>query len=100
MANTVFRQGAPQFLGLGGVLRKFVKHFGIISQPLTNLLKKNTIFLLTFEHDTAFHTLKVALSTALVLALPDFSLPFAVETDACLNGVRTVLTQQGHPLDY
>ena len=42
----------------------------------------------------------LTLSTSLVLALPDFSLPFAVETDACLNGVRTVLTQQGHPLDY
>jgi hypothetical protein len=46
------------FLGLVGCYRKFVRHFGIISQPLTNLLKKGVLFIWTSVHDKAFHTLQ------------------------------------------
>lgn len=35
-----------------------------------------------------------------VLALPDFTRPFAIETDACDTGVGAVLTQGGHPTAY
>ena len=52
------------FLGLAGYYRKFVKHFGIISKPLTNLLKKNITFCWTQEHDTTFQCLKTTLSQA------------------------------------
>jgi hypothetical protein len=88
------------FLGLAGYYRKFVQHFGIISKPLTLLLKKNSRFLWTQEQDIAFHCLKTKLSQAPVLALPDFSKPFVLETDACDQGIGAVLMQGGHPLAY
>jgi hypothetical protein len=35
-----------------------------------------------------------------VLTIPNFSKPFAIETDACQYGVGAILIQDGHPLAY
>ena len=88
------------FLGLAGYYRKFIKNFGIIVKPLTELLRKGALFIWRKDHQVAFHTLQQALSSAPVLALPDFSLPFAIETDASGTGIGAVLMQKRHPLAY
>ena len=88
------------FLGLAGYYRRFVKHFGIISKPLTDLLRKGVVYVWTDSQDQAFSALKHALTTAPVLALPDFSRPFVVETDASGTGIGAVLMQGGHPLAF
>jgi len=66
------------FLGLAGYYRRFVCHFGMISRPLTDLLKKGAMFVWTSVQDQSF----TALTSAPVLALPDFSKPFVIEMDA------------------
>jgi len=88
------------FLGLAGYCIRFVKHFGIISKPLIDLLRKGAVYVWTDSQDKAFSALKHALTTALVLALPDFSPPFVVETDASGTGIEAVLMQGGHPLAF
>ena len=88
------------YWGFQVIIEKFVKHYAIISKPLTNLLKKSVPFVWTADTETSFQTLKQALVTAPVLALPDFSLPFSVETDTCGVGIGAVLSQNGHPLAY
>ena len=44
--------------------------------------------------------MKQALSEAPVLALPDFQVPFTVETDAFGVGMGAILSQRGHPIAY
>jgi hypothetical protein len=87
------------FLGLTSYYRKFVKNYGIISKPLTQLLTKKG-FEWTPEATVAFLALKQAMVQTPVLALPNFQLPFTVETDDGELGVGAVLMQLGHPIAY
>lgn len=75
-------------------------HFVSISKCLTDFLKKHTQFVWTEEHTKAFEILKEALVFAPVIAVPDFSKPFVVTTDASATGIRAILSQQGHPLTF
>lgn len=87
------------FLGLAGYYRKFVRNFAHIASPLTALLKKDA-FSWTTEAESSFQALKGALTHTPVLALPNFELPFVIDTDASGIGIGAVLTQNGHPLAY
>lgn len=88
------------FLGMAGYYRKFVRHFGLLSKPLTNLLKKGEQYIWTTSHQEAFDALKQALITSPVLALPNFSKPFTMEIDAFDKGIGAILQQEGHPIAY
>lgn len=88
------------FLGLAGYYHKFVRHFAVIARPLSDLLKKHSVFVWTPDHQEAFDALKAPLSSAPILATLDFTKPFCLETDTCGNGVGAVLMRSGHPLAY
>lgn len=54
----------------------------------------------TEQVTAAFLALKQAMVTTPVLRLPDFSLPFAIETDACVLGVGAVSLQEDHRVAF
>jgi hypothetical protein len=87
------------FLGLAGYYRKFVKEYGTIAAPLTALLRKDG-FAWTEEATTAFDALKHTITSAPILTLPDFTLPFIVECDASSYGFGAVLLQDQHPVAF
>jgi len=72
----------------------------MLSKPLTMLLKKGSQFQWTPLTQESFQLLQQALIQAPVLAIPDFSKPFVLETDASDLGIGAVLMQEGHPISY
>ncbi|GAU44890.1 hypothetical protein TSUD_400530 [Trifolium subterraneum] len=88
-----------RFIGLTGYYRRFIKAYAQIACPLTDLLRKDA-FVWKHEAETAFQSLKQAVTSAPVLGLPNFSEPFTLETDASGRGIGAVLGQQGHPIAY
>ena len=85
-----------QFLGFTGYYKRFVKDFAQISQPLYLLTERKTPFRRTKECDSAFKELWHCLVTAPIIANPDFSGPFILDTDANDTRIGTVLSQQDH----
>lgn len=87
------------FLGLTCHYRKFVRDYGGIASPLTEMLKKGA-YRWTRESESAFKQLKSSLMSPPVLAMPNFEEDFIVECDASKGGIRAVLMQSGHPLAF
>ena len=106
------------FLGLASYYRRFIPNFAHIAKCLHQLVgptnvkktkgkRKEAIsleeskklevtspkFVWASEHQKAFDTLKLALTTAPVLGYPNFEREFILKTDASLRGLGAVLSQ-------
>lgn len=82
-----------QFLGLCNFYRKFVKDYAKITVPINELLHKNYEFKWTDKCQTAFDTLKSALTSAPILAYADMSKPFVLSCDASGHAIGYILGQ-------
>ena len=106
------------FLGLASYYRRFIPQFAKFANPLHNLIhpimttKKHAHvklpplapnlppFKWTTEHLESLNKLKEALTSAPVLAYPNYVKHFILETDASLNGLGTVLSQEDDGGNY
>ncbi|CAN6552424.1 unnamed protein product [Malus baccata var. baccata] len=82
------------FLGHAGFYRWFIKDFSKISQPLCNLLAKDAQFVFYDACLEAFNKLKTLLTSAPIIAAPDWNLPFELMCDASNYAVGAVLGQR------
>ncbi|GBN87376.1 Retrovirus-related Pol polyprotein from transposon 17.6 [Araneus ventricosus] len=82
------------FLGLTGFYRKFIPKYSEIALPLTELTKDCNGFKWTEMEQSAFEKLKLYLTSEPCLALPDFSKPFAVCSDASRLALGAVLVKE------
>lgn len=87
------KREVQQFLGLANYYRRFVKDFATVAKPLHYLTEKTAKFEWTQQAQSAFEELRHRLVTAPVLAFPDYSKPFTLDTDASETGMGAVLSQ-------
>ena len=104
------------FIGLASYYRRFIPNFAKWAGPLHALIvpasfkqkirkgemKKSNLpeFQWAPACQEGFSQLKKALTEAPVLAYPDYSKPFILETDASLKGLGAVLSQKGITMKY
>nr|GEV71018.1 reverse transcriptase domain-containing protein [Tanacetum cinerariifolium] len=87
-------KGVRSFLGHAGFYRRFIQDFSKIARPMTHLLEKETPFVFSKDCIDAFETLKKKLTEALILAFPDWNLPFELMCDASDFAIGAVLGQR------
>lgn len=67
--------------------------------PITNCMREGS-FLWTSDATAAFVIIKTKLSSAPILALPDFFLVFELHCDASKTGIGAVLSQRNRPIAF
>ena len=89
-----------KFLGTTGYFHHFIKGYARIAKPLNDLLQGENSKLkshpvgLPPDALVAFQELKMKCLTAPVLAFANFKKPFLLETDASIEGLGAVLSQE------
>ena len=81
----------PRFMGMINQLNKFSPHIAEISQPLQDLLKSDTSWLWTPNHEEAFQKLQDEISSPWVLAHYDHNAETKISADASAHGFGAVL---------
>ncbi|MBW0542383.1 hypothetical protein O181_082098 [Austropuccinia psidii MF-1] len=80
-------------LGFAGYYRQHIKDFASIARPLYKLCDKDSVFEMTVYKVKAFESLRQALTTAPLLLMPDFKLPFKLYIDASGERLGAALHQ-------
>ena len=91
-------KGVRSFLGHAGFYRRFIKDFSKITKPLCSLLVKNAQFDFSSDCLQAFNLLKEKLTSAPIICVPDWSLPFEVMCDASDYAIGAILGQRKNKL--
>ena len=87
------KREVQRFLGFANYYRRFIRDFAQLARPLYRLTEETAPFKWSDDCQESFNTLRECLSSAPVLAYPDFNRPFILDTDASDIGIGGVLSQ-------
>ena len=88
------------FEGMINYLNRFSPIIAQTSEPVRQLMKKETPFMWQAEHQKVFESLKQVITYAPVLAYYDPEKDNLIQWDANLQGTGCVLMQEGRPVHY
>lgn len=94
------KKAVQRLLGMVRFLAQFMPNLSHMTAPLRNLLKEDIIWEWSPECDSAFNSLKEAISRPVLLKYFDISKPTTIETDASQYGLGSCLLQDGQPVVY
>ena len=94
------RKQLRRFIGMINYYRDMWQQRSTLLAPLTALTSKNVPFKWEEEHTKCFDALKRAIGREVLLAYPDFNLPFEIHTDASKTQLGAVISQNGKPLAF
>src|SRR6202789_131368 len=100
------KKEVQSFLGFANFYRRFIQDFSHHARPLFDLTKKEVKWKWTEEEQSAFDSLKGAVTSAPILASPDSSRSFRIEADSSDFATGAVLFQQSlvdnkwHPVSF
>ncbi|KAF8774815.1 Retrovirus-related Pol polyprotein like [Argiope bruennichi] len=83
-----------RFLGLTSFFRRFITRYTSVAEPLTRLLKKNSLFIWTVDQKEAFEELRSKLISRPALKLFDPKDETELHTDASSVGLAGMLLQR------
>ncbi|GFY30442.1 retrovirus-related Pol polyprotein from transposon 17.6 [Trichonephila clavipes] len=92
------------FLGLTGYFRKYIKYYSKIAKPISDLTRKENLFILVQQKE-AFEKLKKTMSDGPILHTYKYGRKTELHTDTCKQGYASILLQQAedgklHPVYY
>ncbi|XP_047027955.1 uncharacterized protein LOC124636045 [Helicoverpa zea] len=92
------------FLQTSSWYRRFINNYAEVARPLTNLLKKSSVWQWDAEQQEAFERIKSLLVTAPILRQADESKPYVLCTDSSAYCLGAVLMQgegqDERPIEY
>ena len=88
------------FLGLAGYYRRFNEDFSRLATPMTRLTQNEVKFDWDDQCEKAFQELKMRLTIAPILIVPDRGQGYTVYCDASRAGLGCVLMQSGRVVAY
>ncbi len=88
------------FLGLTNYFHMFVQGYANLVGSLTNLLRKDAPFVWSADCQAAFDGVKLSLTTAPVVVMPDYDKTFELIADACGFGIGAALLQEGRRVAF
>jgi len=88
------RTDVQAFIGFVNFYRRFIQDFSTIAQPLFDLTHSDQAWNWGTKEQEAFEHLKMAVTTASILASPQDLEPFRIEADSSDFASRAILSQQ------